>query len=103
MSPIPFHCAACACLLIRKPNSISELLEECIEISEQLPQVEGQHHLARASFKLARVLEEIGKGRESMGYMERALGLNKNIQELNGGSQKDPDDSFETLVPWMLW
>ncbi|KAJ5543129.1 hypothetical protein N7461_009132 [Penicillium sp. DV-2018c] len=82
-----------------------QLLEECIRISEGLPQVEGIGHLARASYKLSQILGDLGKDKESTKCLERAVSLRKDLNGLDGdyllvnGAASD----FEDLVPWMLW
>lgn len=83
----------------------SQLLEECIRISEGLPQVEGIGHLARANYKLSQILGDLGKDKESTKCLERAVSLRKDFNGLDGdyllvnGAASD----FEDLVPWMLW
>ncbi|KAJ5124771.1 uncharacterized protein N7515_008596 [Penicillium bovifimosum] len=81
-----------------------QLLEECIRISEGLPLVEGIGHLARANYKLSQVLGDLGKDKEGMKYLERAVSLRKDLSldgdyVLVNGAASD----FEDLVPWMLW
>lgn len=80
----------------------SQLLEECVKISEGLPEIEGVRHLARASNKLSKVFEAVGKERESAEYLDRALTLKEEIYKLDGESPHGITD-FEILVPWMLW
>jgi hypothetical protein len=83
----------------------SQLLEECIKISDELPQVEGMGHLARANYKLSQVLGDLGKEKESAKCFESAVALRKDIKGLDGdyilvnGAASD----FDNLVPWMLW
>lgn len=59
-------------------------------------------HLARASNKLSRVFEKVGKERQGVEYLGRALILKEEIYKLDGESPHGITD-FETLVPWMLW
>ena len=74
-------------------------------ISEALPQVEGQGHLARASYKVSQVLADLGKSEESTLYLEKAIDIRGEFMKLDGdyvvvnGGASD----FENLVPWMLW
>lgn len=82
----------------------SQLLEECIKISEGLPRIEGIGHLARANYQLSQVLGSLGKDKEGTAYYERAVSLREGF-EIDGGSvstNRDASD-FEGLVPWMLW
>ncbi|RJE22879.1 NB-ARC domain protein [Aspergillus sclerotialis] len=81
-----------------------QLLNECIKISEGLPDCEGQRHLARAYHKLGSISQNLEKEKEALGYMERARSLAREISKRDGcsvGEHTAPD--FERLVPWMLW
>ena len=80
----------------------SQHLEECIKISEALPQNEGQRHLARASYNLSEIMKTLGKERESAEHFVRAMALKDDICKLDGGSSYGNTD-FERLVPWILW
>lgn len=83
----------------------SELIEDVIRISEGLPKVEGIGHLARANKKLTQMMGDFGKERESHEYLEKALSLKEDFENLH--SHCAPSDKissdFEGLVPWMLW
>ena len=86
-------------------TSSSQLLDECIKISGELPQIEGIGHLARANYKLSQILGDLGSVKESARYLETAVSLKENIKSLDGdyiplnGAESD----FESPVPWMLW
>ncbi|KAJ5092021.1 hypothetical protein NUU61_006891 [Penicillium alfredii] len=83
----------------------SQLLQECIKISEGLPRIEGIGHLARANYKLSQILKDLGKDRESAIFLERAVALGEELNQIDGSSSlvKDAISDFENLVPWMLW
>jgi hypothetical protein len=77
----------------------SQLLRECIEISQSLPDCEGQRHLARACYKLAGIFQNLEKDKESAEYIDRGRSLARDISERDSCSVED----FDSLVPWMLW
>lgn len=95
-------------MTLKLPNALtfgSQLLEECINISEALPPVEGIGHSARANYKLSQILKDLGNDQESAKYIERAILLRNEMKGLDGESitvNGVPSD-FEGLVPWMLW
>lgn len=84
---------------------LSKLLNECIGISEGLPESEGQRHLARALFKLSKLYESRGNVKESAECLDRAVSIKAEIASREN-SVLDSGDlaaDFERLVPWMLW
>ena len=76
------------------------LLNECITISESLP--EGKGYLARARFKMSEISEQEGNVEESQSSRKIARSLG---QELLGEQwpSDDTETSYEKLVVWMLW
>lgn len=96
-----------AVLLHRSDNTglAVQLLEECIKISRGLAPIEGVGHQARANYKLSQMLGELGKKRESAGYLEMAGFLRESLTIINSeiSSAEAGPSSFERIVPWMLW
>lgn len=99
VSPQPYG------ILLWLLTSNSKLLEECIQISGGLPEVEGIGHLARATYQLSQILEDSEKEKQSSEYLQRAMELKEELDGvvgdyvlLNGASS-----DFEHLLPWMLW
>ncbi|KAL4735582.1 TPR-like protein [Aspergillus similis] len=96
-----------AVLLSLSGNSVLavQLLEECIRISDSLPQVEGIGHQARANYKLSQILKDLGKENESTVYLERAISLRECFNKPHSGDAASGRivSDFEELVPWMLW
>ncbi|KAJ5173639.1 uncharacterized protein N7500_001570 [Penicillium coprophilum] len=82
-----------------------QLLEECIKISEALPQAEGVGHLARANYKMSQVLHDLGKHKESTMHLEKAVNIRDELRKLDGDYVlvNGADADFDDLVPWMLW
>ena len=76
------------------------LLNECITVSESLP--EGKGYLARASFKLSELSEHEGSLEECQSSRNVARSLGRELL----GEQWPNDDneaSYDKLVVWMLW
>ena len=85
-------------------NLYSQLLNECIKISEGLPDCEGQRHLARAYYKLGSISQNLEKENESSEYMDKARCLAREISDRDECKMcEDTASDFERLVPWMLW
>ncbi|KAL4866834.1 hypothetical protein BDV12DRAFT_187150 [Aspergillus spectabilis] len=82
-----------------------QLLEDCIKISGNLPQIEGIGHQARANYKLSLILRDSRNEEESMVYLDRAVLLRESFYRINGSGTAENRDASgsEKLVPWMLW
>ena len=81
--------------------SAAKLLREILDMSEGAPEMRA--HLARALWFLAAVEKNIGSPDNECDILrERARSVRKDI---NGreGDDADTDESFMSLVSWMLW
>ena len=91
-----------ATLLQRQGNIATAitLLNECVTISEGLP--EGKGYLARARFKMSELLALEGDPQQSHSNREIARALGR---ELLGDAwpSDDTEASYDKLVVWMLW
>lgn len=83
----------------------SQLLSECVTISEILPESEGQRHLAKAKYKLSILYDVSCKRTESIESRQHAFDLKANLQSPGTAitEEMSEQESFERLTPWMLW
>ena len=79
----------------------SDLINECIAISESLP--EGLGQLARATFKLALLHAEQGRAEISQETREKARGLKARIAGKDASHDEDSEEADNRLNLWMLW
>ncbi|KAI9794605.1 MAG: hypothetical protein M1816_004492 [Peltula sp. TS41687] len=76
------------------------LLEECVFICEQLPEADG--HLARANYKLTEVYASLHDEERSQNCRQAAQRLRRKIVG-DVAPMEESEDSYNRLVPWMLW
>lgn len=84
----------------------SQLLSECVTISEILPECEGRRHLAQAKYKLSSLFDAVQKEKESNECRQQALDLKEKIRSVEPDLVKEGEteqETFERLTPWMLW
>ena len=79
------------------------LLHECSSIARDIP--EGVAYLAKAQYKLGMLYVADGDAQGAQGYLEAAQSIRDTL--LRYSTPVEPidheDDSFDKLVPWMLW
>ncbi|KAI9719975.1 MAG: hypothetical protein M1812_003100 [Candelaria pacifica] len=94
-----------ASLLQQRDNTASAimLLQECISISESLP--EGMGYAARAKFKLGQVYACAGDIKSSENYKQGAKELRLELAGKGIGAveSEDSEEAYAQLVVWMLW
>lgn len=76
-------------------------MNECIAISECLPEGAGQ--LARAMHKLSLLHAEQGRAETSQGFRDKARGLKANINGIEASNDDDSEEAYNKLNLWMLW
>lgn len=86
----------------------SQLLSECVAISEILPESEGQRHLAQAKYKLSILFNISQKEKESIECRQQALDLKAKLHTADAvlpieEGVTTEQEIFERLTPWMLW
>lgn len=88
-------------MLIKNQNKslAAKLLMEIIAMGEGMLEMEG--HLARALWMLAYLEEEFGHDIEASAARVRARDVRAKIQGREGPDD-DTDESFNSLVPWLL-
>ena len=79
----------------------SDLINECIAISESLP--EGLGQLARAMYKLALLHAEQGRAKISQETKEKARELKAKIRGNEASNDDDSEEAYNRLNLWMLW
>lgn len=91
-----------ACMLQKQGNiaTAKTLLEDCITVSESLP--EGRGYNARAQFKLGEMLALEGFDDQNQNHRAIARGLGHELLE-DAWPSEDNEASYEKLVVWMLW
>jgi len=91
-------------LLQKRDNlpSAIDFLNECIAVSENLPEGDGQQ--ARAHYKLSLIYSQQG-GRQSVSDERRvkARALRSRILGQDAVGEDDSEDAYNNLNLWMLW
>ncbi|KAL8736413.1 MAG: hypothetical protein Q9166_000205 [cf. Caloplaca sp. 2 TL-2023] len=81
--------------------SAIDLLNECVTISQSLPEGEGQ--LARAWYKLHTLYAQEGKIKQSEEAEDKARASRKKILRGSELVEDDSEESYDRLNLWMLW
>lgn len=76
------------------------LLHECINVARGVP--EGAAYLAVAQYKLGMLYISDGDGPGAQGYLTAARSIRDTLLRYSTITEHE-DDSFDKLVPWMLW
>ena len=79
----------------------SDLLNECVAISESLPEGEGQS--ARAMFKLSTIYAQEGKIKQGEEFGAKAQALKKKILCGDNLDEDESEEIYNRLNLWMLW
>ncbi|MCJ1243916.1 hypothetical protein MMC30_001113 [Trapelia coarctata] len=92
--------------LLHKQEKIAtarSLLHECINIAGRIP--DGAGYLAKAQYKLAKLYDLDGDAQGAQAYFTAARSIRDALllYPTPTGPMGHEDDSFDKLVPWMLW
>ena len=76
-------------------------MNECVAISESLPEGGGQ--LARACYELSLLHAKQGRANLSLEFKEKAFAVRTKVLDNGAYIDDDSEDAYNNLKLWILW